>query len=373
MKITVKGYITCKGAEMYGDCADNYALNADNHKFAISDGVSKSFFPKIWSTILVSEYVNNLETDETSFINKCQQKWSKEIENKINRPEAKWYTRIEYNRRTPALATFVGLQFFENEQKWIASALGDTFLFFLPEGYTNFLQELVVLSSKDDPLVFDNFPDYFTSIGHQHKGLPPKQIEIHSLSPGTFYLMTDALAEWFVNEQEKAKENINIWKDQKDFERFVELARADRAMSDDDSAILIINLKDDGQPNFSYDEQNVTNLSDLVDEEQLAFINNGQDSDSVKASTEVPVENEVEIFSSSLLTSSTVDSEIKNDEEFLSQQTVEENIVDQSLNDGPIQSAPDDILKQNKEARNPSTPSDNQNSNGSLTQIFDKF
>ena len=358
---------------MYGDCADNYALNTGNHKFSISDGVSKSFFPKVWSTILVNEYVNIPETDETSFIKACQQKWSNQIESKVNRPETKWYTRTEYNRRTPALATFVGLQFFENERKWTASALGDTFLFFLPEGYTHFLEDLVVLSSKVEPLIFDNFPDYFTSIGDQHKGLPLKKVEDQPLSPGTFFLMTDALAEWFVSEKEKAKENIDIWRDQKDFERFVNQAREDRTMSDDDSAILIINVQDDEQANFSYDVMSVSKLADLVDEERLVSTKSVQEGESDGAATEAPEEIVIEAVSYPPPSTSTADSEIDNNEELLSQQAVEDNIVVESSIGEPIQSVPNDTRDQNDELKKPTATSGNQNSNESITQIFDKF
>ena len=48
MKVLIKGFITCKSAEQYVDCADNYAVNKSSHRFSVSDGVSKSFFPKIY-------------------------------------------------------------------------------------------------------------------------------------------------------------------------------------------------------------------------------------------------------------------------------------------------------------------------------------
>src|SRR5690606_11762675 len=131
----------------------------------------------------------------------------------------KWHTRTLYNRNEPALATFVGLQFYENEMKWSATALGDSFLFFVPLDFKDYQKDLVKLSSKTEPIVFDNFPDYLTSIGDTHKGKPKEKSG--NLRNGTFYLMTDALAEWFINEGENAIGKITVWQSQADFERFI--------------------------------------------------------------------------------------------------------------------------------------------------------
>ena len=58
MQISIKGYITSKESELFYDCADRYAYNKSQNKFAISDGVSKSFFPKIWADVLAVSYTH---------------------------------------------------------------------------------------------------------------------------------------------------------------------------------------------------------------------------------------------------------------------------------------------------------------------------
>src|SRR5690554_4846424 len=157
MKVSIKGFITCKSAEQYIDCADNYAVNKSNHRFSVSDGVSRSFFPKVWSEILVNQFVEKTDLSEIELIKVCQVEWQKRIDEIGNLPETKWHTRTLYNRREPGLATFIGLQFLENEKKWTASALGDSFLFFVPRGFKDYQKELVKLSSKVEPIIFDNF------------------------------------------------------------------------------------------------------------------------------------------------------------------------------------------------------------------------
>jgi hypothetical protein len=269
MKVSIKGFITCKNAEHYIDCADNYAVNKGSHKFSVSDGVSRSFFPKIWSEILVTQFVQKTNFKENELIKVCQEEWQSRIEEIVKSFETdptKWHTRTLYNRKEPALATFVGLQFFEKEKKWSASALGDSFLFFVPMGYKEYQKELVKLSSKVEPIEFDNFPDYLSSIGDSHKGRPEKKSD--NLRNGTFYLMTDALAEWFINEGENAICKISVWKSQTDFERFITQAIEENQLTNDDCAILCIELSEVEKTGIDYSEIQVTDLNGLITDQE---------------------------------------------------------------------------------------------------------
>ena len=266
MKISIKGFITCKSAEQYIDCADNYAVYKNTHKFAVSDGVSKSFFPKIWSEILVTNFVERTNLKQVELIKVCQEQWQKRIDEIVSLPDTKWFTKSQYNRKDPALATFVGLQFFEKEKKWSASALGDSFFFFVPMGYKDYQKELVKLSSKVEPIEFDNFPDYLTSIGDSHKGRPIEKSG--NLRNGTFYLMTDALAEWFINEGENAIGKITLWKSQADFERFITQAIDDNHLTNDDCAILCIELTEVEKKGIDYPKIQVTDLNDLITDQE---------------------------------------------------------------------------------------------------------
>lgn len=267
MKVSIKGFITCKSAEQYIDCADNYAVNKSSHRFSVSDGVSKSFFPKVWSEILVTQFVERTDLKETELIKVCQEEWQKRIDEIVSMPDTKWFTKSQYNRKDPALATFVGLQIFEKEKKWSASALGDSFLFFVPKGFKDYQKELVKLSSKTEPIVFDNFPDYLTSIGDNHKGTIEK-LRSQKMVDGSFYLMTDALAEWFINEGENAIGKITVWKSQADFERFITQAIDDNQLTNDDCAILCIELTEVEKTGIDYSKIQVTDLNDLITDQE---------------------------------------------------------------------------------------------------------
>ena len=242
MEISVTGFIYCKDSELFIDCADRYAINMVNLRFAISDGVTKSFFPNHWAEILVKEFVNSdgLTINHESLITKAQKKWRDKISEIIMKPDVKWYTRNAYNRGDSGLATFVGLQLNPKDKKWTTSALGDSFLFFIPESFSEFDEKVVILPQKDRPIQFDNFPDYFDSIGTGHKGVRTEFQGV--LRDGTFYLMTDALAEWFLKEKEAAIEKIENLHKQIDFEKFVKEERSSKKLGNDDSAILIIKV-----------------------------------------------------------------------------------------------------------------------------------
>jgi hypothetical protein len=266
MKVSIKGFITSKSAEQYIDCADNYAVNKSRHKFSISDGVSKSFFPKIWSDILVCQFIETTNFDEKELIKLCQEEWKKRVDEIVSLPETKWFTKAQYNKKDPALATFVGLQFYEKEKKWSASAIGDSFLFFVPKKFNDYQKDLVKLSSKTEPIIFDNFPDYLTSIGDLHNGRIKEKSG--KLKDGTFYLMTDALAEWFLNEGENAIGKISVWQSQSDFEKFIVQAREENQLTNDDSAILCIELTECEKQGIEYKKLKVTDLYDLITEQE---------------------------------------------------------------------------------------------------------
>ena len=267
MRVSVTGYIYHKEAETFDDCFDRYAYNLDNHKFCISDGVSKSFFPGLWAELLVDTFVNSkgkIDLVDNFLFRSIQKKWNDAVFEIANRPNQKYYVRNLYAQRKSAAATFVGVDFYQENGKlfWEAFALGDSFLIFVPNYVRDVdlqFQELLILSSKKD-FEFDNFPDFFDSIHTLNKG-KIKQTK-HLVKPGKFYLMTDALSEWFINEKQNAIKEIKEWKDQQGFENRINFLRKN-GLQNDDSAIMIIDIQEDGNPYISYDKILISDLKKL--------------------------------------------------------------------------------------------------------------
>ncbi|WP_053976575.1 hypothetical protein [Mangrovimonas xylaniphaga] len=269
MKISIKGFISPKEAELFYDCADRYAINEKVHKFAISDGVSKSFFPKVWADVLVSNWVNNQWESDSDFISSCQEDWLNKVTKIAERSDTKWFTKNAFNRKEPGLATFVSLRFFKKKKEWFwkAHALGDSYLFFVPSNLKNFESDVLKLSSKSEPIEFDNFPDYLSSRSTtNHKGEHKPLSE--TLSEGIFFLMTDALAEWFINEKENAIHKIEVWQNQTEFERFISKERLSKKLGNDDSAILAIKIEDDKKDDLTYDSVKISDINALIEIQQ---------------------------------------------------------------------------------------------------------
>jgi hypothetical protein len=272
MEISIKGFIYHKSAEKYTDCFDRYGINEKTNKFAISDGVSKSFFPDLWAELLVDFFINaegHINIGDIDSYKSIQNEWNKRVGEIVNRPNQKYFVRNFFVQGRPAAATFVGLYFFKESGilKWEAIALGDSFLFFIPDQLENIsdnFMDVLYLSSKDD-FEFNNFPDFFDSRSIHNKGkIKQKRKE---LKKGTFYLMTDAMAEWFIAEKTKAHEIISGWETQNDFEKsIIELRKT--TLHNDDSTILIIRVEEDNSSEIFYKEVRITNLQDLINTEK---------------------------------------------------------------------------------------------------------
>lgn len=380
MKINIKGFITSKKSELYSDCADNYAINIEHNKFSISDGVSKSFFPKIWSDILVNKYVNQKDwKDNNEFIVESQKEWQSKIDEIVNQPETKWFTKSQYNRKDPALATFVGLQFLESDQKWIAQALGDSFLFFIPKNSTEIE---IKLSTKPEPIVFDNFPDYLSSIGNSHKG-EKKPIKGEKIKEGTFYLMTDALAEWFINDTEQAVQKLKNIQNQEQFLVTIEDERNTNRLNDDDCAILIIEVTDDNKKEFTYSESEITYLSELIKqqeeeiEETKKKETSSQNSEDINSEETKKEEQEATDESSESKTDEEVEQlseNIQTDEENLDNKNEEETTFNESenLNEETTNDS-ENVTDEKQEEKLPEQTSNVISDNPKAKSIFDKF
>lgn len=265
MIVNVRGYVTSKDAEAYKDCADHYAYNLQLHRFAIADGVTRSFFPKLWSKILVDQAVEQ-DCDADNTLENCQKEWLSQVAQRVSRPEVKWFTTNAFLRQEPALSTLVTLAFDEENMCWTASAIGDSFLFFVPKGKEADMDHWTKLSSKPEPVEFDNFPDYLSSRG---EGKGEVKYLAGLIEPGTFYLMTDALSEWVFENRGDALRLIETdWTGQNGFRDSVNSLRHSGMLHDDDSSVLIINVEDDGIGDIYYDRVDVSSLEDLVEMEE---------------------------------------------------------------------------------------------------------
>jgi hypothetical protein len=263
MKIALRGaYILHKEGEKYIDCRDSFAINTNSYRFAISDGVSRSFFPGIWANLLVESYVN---IDQNSIfedtIKKCCKDWFDVVEAKVSMPNVKFYTRNAFRRRTPALATFVGLTISVDTKEWFVTVLGDSFLFYIEDNS----KEMKCFSSKGEVVEFDNYPDYFSSLGG-HKGTPINKKG--ELKNGIFILATDAIAKWIYYNRESAISEILKLECYEDFKNLIYDLRTENMLENDDTTIVILEISNLENESVVIDKfENYKNLEKLIEEE----------------------------------------------------------------------------------------------------------
>lgn len=211
MNFHIKTFKIPKTNETFDDCHDAYSMNTEKGLFAISDGVSKSFFPATWSKLLVNFFLENYSVffkkdvkEWNDCLNPIRKEWIQTVKKNIKDREAK-EEKIPYhvyNRLIDPLeygaATFAGLQIEkkENELHWQLSIVGDSCLFIINE--QNELQSFLNQKTSE----FDNHPDFLASRKIQN----PKNITCQkgiAQIGDKFILATDALAEWILKNHEE--------------------------------------------------------------------------------------------------------------------------------------------------------------------------
>lgn len=168
---------------------------------AVADGATETSFSGIWANILVRAYCKSQLTKSTLLksLPKLQRTWREQIGTK----PLPWYA--EEKLRSGAFSSILGLTLTNSIledgslAKWEAMAIGDSCLFQVRSGclITAFpLEHSREFNSR--PSLLSSNPQYNDSLAriiHRKKG---------NWEPGDeFYLMTDALACWFLHAVEQ--------------------------------------------------------------------------------------------------------------------------------------------------------------------------
>ena len=218
--------------------------------FAAADGATEGMLSGNWAKILLETFCRfrKPHANPRDFLEKAYKRWNSWKKNyldkreKQNRP-IQWFE--EPGLQAGAFSTFLGLTLIDFEDlsgKWEAVALGDTCLFqtrddsltakFPIEHSSEFNNRPVLICSNKNKNILDAMK---TAIGDWCAG-------------DRFYLMTDALASWFLQECEKGK---TPWKilhypdidnQQKKFKELMYELRASKQIRNDDLTLLCIDI-----------------------------------------------------------------------------------------------------------------------------------
>jgi hypothetical protein len=179
---------------------DAFADDAERGRFAVADGATESSYAGRWAKLLVQGFVREpacLPRKWGRWLQPIQQEWLADVG---NRP-LPWYA--ENKVKDGAFATFLGLvikRTFCRSLCWQAIAVGDSCLFHLRDGAL--LEPFPITQSSE----FGNSPWLVGS--RSPLGQAQKSFRIgkgRCKANDRFWLMTDALAQWFLREHEAGR------------------------------------------------------------------------------------------------------------------------------------------------------------------------
>lgn len=213
---------------------------------AVADGATETSYSGIWAKQLVRYWCKNCPATgfDPDRIRNLQQRWSTIV---CKRP-LPWYA--EEKIRVGAFAAILGLVLYDDVDRegggrhWQALAVGDSCLVQMRD------EEVLVRFPLADSAAFTNRP-YLLSSNPAHTGRIVDHVRsMHGTwqAGDAFYLMTDALACWFMREAEEGRtpwrvlRGLNTSDEVKPFREWVEALRTERAMRNDDVTLLRVDI-----------------------------------------------------------------------------------------------------------------------------------
>jgi hypothetical protein len=216
-------------------------------RFAVGDGATETSFARIWAKQLVRAFCKGkLEGDEFPLsMRSLRERWLKFVSKKA----MPWY--MEEKVRSGAFAAVVGLALHDStegdeEGMWRALAIGDCCVFqvrrrklvtsFPIQSSCQFNSSPLLLSSRG-ALDQDDSQAILTMCGTWRKG-------------DAFYLMSDAVACWFLTQVEKGRVPSRELQDLspnkgEDFDSWLASLREHKAIRNDDVTVLRIEIEQD--------------------------------------------------------------------------------------------------------------------------------
>ncbi len=232
------------GLPKHGHTRDEYEdASADDvaaGRFAVADGASESAFAGLWARLLVEGFVAAPRLpDLWGWLNGPRLRWSAEVMG-LKLP---WYG--EMKRAESAYATLLGLDVrlptADRPGLWRAVAVGDSCLVRVRK--ERHIRAFPLKRSAD----FSNAPEL---IGSWDKTPPQAEYTSGALLPGDrLFLMTDALAQWFLHQHEQGGRPwealgslLSGAQQERAVADWVEEQRTDNGLRDDDLTLLLIEV-----------------------------------------------------------------------------------------------------------------------------------
>jgi hypothetical protein len=244
VEIDTKKFWVPKNGSSEAEYEDACSFAKSDGRFAVADGATEASFSGIWAKQLVRAFrKKELSVPITpAELKPLQEEWQKNV----HRRPLPWFAEEKLN--AGAFAAFVGLELLNDKIQagtkriWRATAAGDSCLVQIRGN------EIFEVFPLTDSASFSNRPTLLCSVpslnGHG---------EFVTSIGGTwgcddvFFLMTDALACWFLRERERGSQPWNTLRDldtngQMSFEEFISKLRTNGHIKNDDVTLLRIDI-----------------------------------------------------------------------------------------------------------------------------------
>lgn len=219
---------------------DACAANPASGRFALADGASESSFANLWARLLVQGFVTARGKTTLNWLAPLQQQWAESVDHLA----LDWFG--EEKREQGAFATFLGLVLQTGqtaESRWRAVAVGDCCLFQVRQN------QLLTAFPATGAADFNNRPRLLGSRARGGRdGLAQARRAAGKWRPGDrFFLMTDALAEWFLHRQERQRQpweslRRRLTEPNGALTAYLEQLRRRQELKNDDVTLLMIDL-----------------------------------------------------------------------------------------------------------------------------------
>jgi hypothetical protein len=258
MDVTTKYFTTHKRGENDEDIQDSVQVNEKKGRYAVSDGVTESFLPRLLADVLTENFV---ETDgdglEDIPIAQKFDKKKQEYISPLDEETKMWLESVE-ETLAYASATFVGLALQERSKTATWTVLGDSCLFVIPEeGITQCICSDQVTVCDDGALhvSFGNTPAQIRSDGKIFG--KPIRGEAQIISSGWYVLMTDTISKWFINRLNEKNDVVSVlfgFSGNEEFESFIEKEYQAGRMGSDDCTVVLIRIGENESINNEWDD-----------------------------------------------------------------------------------------------------------------------
>jgi hypothetical protein len=216
-------------------------------RFAVADGATEASFSKFWARLLVRAFVRRALTLPLTLeqLVPLQEQWAAAVHGRT----LPWYA--EEKAASGAFSSLLGLELSEDastgkpQRTWRATAAGDSCLIQVAR------EQITAAFPLKESAAFSNRPDLLGSLRTNPPGVDEGGFILESRGTWAcddqFFLMTDALACWFLKQSELGKKPWSILNAADadglaSFREFIIGLRREGALKNDDVTLLKIDI-----------------------------------------------------------------------------------------------------------------------------------